>query len=126
MKASKFRFIVWDNEDKEFVTNVQEDRVPTRNTKKGFRLKSKFEFFMTTGFKDSKKNEIYDGHVLRVYDKPLDLSKSTITTVQYMNGRFKFSAPINQNEFFHKTLSFWKRMKVKYEIIGHIKITKKQ
>jgi len=126
MKASQFRFIVWDNEDKKFVTNVQQNYVPTENTRVGFKLKSRFELFLTTGFNDSNKKEIYDGHVIKVYDKQGLKSEPIICVVQYHNGRFKFGAPINPKELFHDMLSLWDNKKIKYEIIGHIKNYKKQ
>lgn len=123
MKASEFRFIVWDNEDKKFIRNVQDDQIPTRNTKSGFKLKSRFELFLTTGFFDSNKKEIYDGHIIFISDKQDDL---ITTTVQYVNGRFKFSAPVNPKSLFHEMFELWDKKKLKYEIIGHIKNYKKQ
>lgn len=63
MKEIKFK--AWDKHDKRFVKSVQENRVPTANTKEGFRLKSRFIFLPFIGIKDKNKKPIYLGHILQ-------------------------------------------------------------
>lgn len=59
-----FKFRAWDHGSKKFILEVQNDRIPTITTDKGFSLKTKFELTMWIGVVDKNKLDIYQGDIV--------------------------------------------------------------
>jgi hypothetical protein len=132
MKASEFKFLAWYKSERRFVkgSDLQDaTNLPVTPTKQGFKLKSKFEFFMFTGCQDSNKKDIYDGHVLEVkFHNPM--LKDSNFTVRWVFGGFMVDDFINdEGEECLMPLGFaiqnWHCDGATYEIIDHIKTMKK-
>lgn len=118
MKASQIKFKAWDEEEEKFIRNVQIDRIPTQNTRFGFKLKTRFDLFQYTGEKDTAGKEIYCGDILEVSLHPhLDRYE-----VIFENGAFG----IDEGEDFGFRplgvfLGYYNGMNGTVTVVGHIK-----
>lgn len=70
MRQIKFR--AWDKAGKCFVKKVEIDRIPTKNTREGFRLITKFDLDQYVGFKDVNGKPVYENDILEWFYKKKD------------------------------------------------------
>lgn len=123
MKASEIKFKAWDNKEKKFIKYVEIDRIPTQNTRHGFRLKTNFELFQFTGEKDHAGKEIYDGDILEVSLHP-HLQR---TVVKFHDGGFVVEDEWNDESDTSAlgwALGHWNGMDATTSVVGHIKTDK--
>jgi hypothetical protein len=111
--------MTWDKDEKKFIRNVRIDLITTQNTKQGFKLKSKFELFLSSGEKDNAGKEIYEGHILEVSCHP-HLHR---TFVSFEDGAFRVNMG-DEVKNLATAIGKWNRMDATTTIVGHIKTHK--
>lgn len=121
MREIKFR--AWDREDKCFIRMVQHDRIPTKNTRQGFRLITKFILCQYVGFKDSNGVPIYEGDILEWgYKNDTSIFRAKVVFGRHSAGRDSWGDELYTVGFF---LEFYDKGisgidHDKYKIIGNI------
>jgi hypothetical protein len=126
MNNRVYKFRAWDKDDKCFIRKVQEDRMPTQNTREGFRLDTRFKLSQYAGFKDKFDKPVYEGDILQWCYGNGDKSMFVAAVVfgHYSSGRDSWGLENTTIGFFlqfadNGVCGIDRKIKM-YEIIGNI------
>ena len=92
--------------------------IPDPENKFGFYVSDNCELMQYTGLKDKNGKEIYEGDVVRMYDRPPDTMTWDLV-VEWENGKFILTGIMDKGEYFGD-LSDWADCDWRIEVIGNI------